>query len=87
MIEPEQGAIITYVATMSLTTKTKPAPDGALTSSPKMAEDKKVTARNCHKAGVGKRFVMGSLPITGSPAKEPEAPVRPRAGASLMTQP
>lgn len=32
-------------------------------------------------------FVMGSLPITGSPQTEPEAPVappQPRAGASLM---
>ena len=32
MIEPEQGAIIPYVATMSLTTATKPTPDGALRS-------------------------------------------------------
>ena len=30
MIEPEQGAIIPYVATMSLTTAPKPTPDGAL---------------------------------------------------------
>ena len=30
MIEPKQGAIIPYVATMSLTTETEPASDGAL---------------------------------------------------------